>query len=225
LWLAWLVTLLLHAGYARFGWYERYQAYLVVTGLLLVLRSAPELAGKRRLAAGLLAVVVLGALPVVKFQNEVDVPNAAHGVYTHQDQLGRFLATAYDGRTVLVNDIGEVSWQHRGGLDDLWALGSNRVLRAFRDGHLDAAFVARLAAQDDVRVAATYGVLRSYIPTDWIEVARWSTSGTHRPDPDGDIVFYAPTPADAATLRAAMRAFAPALPQGVEVLWSTATAG
>lgn len=220
LWLAWLVALLLHAGYAKFGWYDRYQAYLAITGLLLALRSAGELAGHRRIAAALLGAVLLAGLPVLKFGNEVDAPDNAHGVYLRQAQLGRFLATAYAGRTVLVNDIGEVSWQHSGGLDDLWALGSNCVLRAFRSGQLDSAFVARLAAGDDIRVAAVYGVLRTYIPASWTEVARWSSTGTHRPDPDGDIVFYASSPVGADTLRAAMRAFAPTLPHGIEVLWT-----
>jgi hypothetical protein len=82
------------------------------------------------------------------------------------------------------------------------------------------AFVERLAARDHVQVVAIWGALRNYIPASFVEVARWSTSGTHRPDADNDIVFYAPTRAAAVTLLQRMHGFAPELPRGVDVLWS-----
>ena len=218
LWLAWLVALALHSGYAKFGWYDRYQAYLAVSGAFLALRSAAELRVDRRAGLALLAALLLGVLPAYKFANEIGVPDAAHAVYLHQDQMGRFLAGAYAGKAIIVNDIGEVGWQHSGGLDDAWGLGSYAVLKAHRDGDLDKAFMAGLAARDRVQAVAVYGVLRDVIPDSWVQVARWSTAGTGRPDADGDIVFYAPTPAEAITLRLAMNRFAPTLPSGVDVL-------
>ena len=218
LWLAWLVALALHSGYAKFGWYDRYQAYLAVSGTLLALRSAPELRVSRRAGLALVAALVLGVLPAYKFGSEIGVPDAAHAVHLHQDQLGRFFATAYAGRAIIVNDIGEVGWQHSGGLDDAWGLGSYAVLKAHREGDLDKAFMAGLAAHDDVQAVAVYGVLRDVIPDSWVQVARWSTTGTGRPDADGDIVFYAPTRAQAITLRLAMNRFTPTLPAEVEVL-------
>jgi hypothetical protein len=81
-------------------------------------------------------------------------------------------------------------------------------------------FIAQLAARDGIQVVAVYGVLHEYVPDDFVQIARWSFNGNGRPD-DSDVVFYGPTAQSAATLRRALRDFAPSLPAGVQVLWST----
>jgi hypothetical protein len=222
LWLAWTLMAGLHVLYAKFGWFDRYQGYIVASGMLLTLRSLPELQlrrGPAHLRTTLAAVVLLVALPGFKFSLEAQIPTYAQLIHQHQDAMGQFFAAEYAGQTIMVNDIGEVSWQHRGGLDDLWALGSYDILRAYRTGAMGPAFVGRLAARDHVQVVAVWGALRNDIPAQFVEVARWSTSGTGRPDADNDVVFYAPGPAQAATLRLRMQAFASSLPAGVQVLW------
>jgi len=221
LWLAWLVAAVLHMMYAKFGWYDRYQGYLVITGMWLALRSLSELGPIRRQRAALLVLALLVAAPGFKFATEADAANQAHLIYQHQYAMGSFLGAEYEGQTVMVNDIGEVSWRHAGGLDDIWALGSYDVLHAYRTSTMGPAFVERLAARDRVQVVAIWGALGHYIPPSFVEVARWSTSGTHRPDADNDIVFYAPSPAQASSLAQRMRDFAGRLPAGIEVLWST----
>jgi hypothetical protein len=221
LWLTWIAATVLHVLYARFGWYDRYQGYLVITGTLLVLRSLPEVTlTRRRVGAALAITVLFGALPIFKAKEQAGIARTAHSIYQHNTAMGRFLATAYAGKTVLVNDIGEVSWQHSaGGLVDIWALGSYDVLRAFREGRMNQAFVASLAARDGVQVAAVWGALHRSIPDSWVEVARWSVAGTGRPDEVNDLVFYAPTAQTADALRQAMRSFAPTLPADVQLLW------
>jgi hypothetical protein len=212
LWVAWCAAVLVHAAYARFGWYDRYQGYLLIGGTLLALRSLPEvrpLAARRLVPAAAATLVLLGALPAPKLGEQVTAPVAAHDIQRNQQELGRFLAAAYPGQTVMVNDIGEVSWLHRGGLVDIWALGSYEVLQAYRTGAMDRAFVAALAARSGVQVAAVYGVLHTYIPDGWVEVARWPSSGVAGAPPDDrDVVFYAPSPGQAALLRTKLEQFA-----------------
>jgi hypothetical protein len=214
MWLAWCVMALLHVMYARWGWYDRYQAYIVVSGTLLLLRTLPELRFRRpmHIGAALLAVLVL--LPFTRLEKDFQAPDYAHQISREQGTLGRLLAADYDGKAVMVNDIGQVSWQHRGGLDDLWALGSYDILRAYRSGEMGKPFVARIAARDNVQVAAVYGVLHTYIPDEWVEVARWSTAGTGRPE-NSDVVFYARDAAGAAVLRTNLAQFASSLPPDV----------
>lgn len=221
LWLAWLVTTALHLLFARFGWYDRYQAYLVVTGTILLLRSLPEVstAGRRRGALLVLALLAV-ALPFPKYGEEAAVPVAAHGIEVHNAELGRFLAAAYPERAVMVNDIGEVSWLHGGTLVDLWALGSYDVLRAYRDGSMGRGFVTALAARDGAQVAAVYSSLQPLLPAGWAEVARWVPAGGAAPTAAGDeLAFYAPRGGPAAALRQAMQGFAPSLPPDVHVVW------
>ena len=45
---AFLVMALLHAAYADFHYFERYQAYLVIAGSFLLLRMAPEVVPRSR---------------------------------------------------------------------------------------------------------------------------------------------------------------------------------
>jgi hypothetical protein len=217
LWVAWTVATVLHVLFARFGWYDRYQGYLVIAGTLLALRSLPEVRlSRQRVGAAIALLVLLVALPVFKLKEEAAIPAAAHTIDLRNAELGGFLAAAYPGQTVMVNDIGEVSWQHSGGLVDLWALGSYDVLRAYRDGRMGKDFVAALAARDGVRVAAVFDSLQEFVPDGWVQVARWSTSGAPGVAGD-DVVFWAPRGQAAATLHDAMRRFAPTLPRDVRV--------
>jgi hypothetical protein len=220
LWLAWTVMAALHIGYAKFGWFDRYQGYLVVSGMWLALRSLPDFRRVSAARAALIALVLLVALPMFKFTRQAEVVRSAQLIYQHQAPMGAFLAAEYAGTTVMVNDIGEVSWQHQGGLDDIWALGSYRVLRAYRTGQMGPDFVQRLAGEDHVQVVAIWSALSGYIPPAFVEVARWSTSGTGRPDPQNDLVFYAPSQSQAAVLRQRMLSYSGRLPSGIDVLWS-----
>ena len=75
LWVAWVIGTLLHASYGQFGWDDRYQAYLVIVGVWLTLRTLPRIEwapvrGRLVLALVLLLVV----LPVGKFDYMVYAP-------------------------------------------------------------------------------------------------------------------------------------------------------
>jgi hypothetical protein len=166
--------------------------------------------------------LVMLALPAFKLQETATAVSSAHGIYLHNDLLARFLEQGYAGRTIMVNDIGEVGWQHQGALVDLWALGSNDVLRAYRDGRMGPAWVGALADRERVPVAATYAGLRDLMPSGWIEVARWRTSPLASAF---DLGFYAPTAQDAAQLRQAMQRFAPAIPSDMRLIWDDAGQG
>jgi hypothetical protein len=68
LWAAWIIGTLLHASYGQFGWDDRYQAYLVIVGVWLTLRTLPRIEWapvRRNLALAL--VLLLVALPIGKF--------------------------------------------------------------------------------------------------------------------------------------------------------------
>jgi hypothetical protein len=222
LWLVWLATLLLHCAYGRFGWFDRYQAYLVGAGLLLALRSLPELRLARvRPAVALVALLLVVPLP--KLDTQASAASVAHIVYRYQYQTAQFLAGAYGGRAVMAVDIGLVSYRHSGKLDDVYALGSHEVLRAYRAGRMGPGFLEGLAARDGVAVAVLYHGDAHYVPSGWIQVADWSLGAGSQPtaalraaaESASDLDFWAPTPELAAELREHMRQFAGALPPDV----------
>jgi hypothetical protein len=214
LWLVWVVTLLLHSAYGRFGWFDRYQAYLVAAGLLLALRSLPPLRLPR---LSLSPAVALGALllllPLPKFNTAASAPTVAHVVYRYQYLTAQLLAGNYPGRTVMAVDIGLVSYNHIGRLDDLYALGSHEVLAAYHAGQMGPAFLDRLAARDGVAVAVMYHGDAHYVPAGWTQVAHWSMGPVGPTESASDYDFWAPTPQLALELREHMRQFAQAMPQ------------
>lgn len=218
LWLAWVIAAALQLAYARSGWYERYQAYLVVSGTVLALRSVVE-AGRHRAWVAGWCVALVGVLPASKFGLEAHLPVASHQIYQEQYEMARFLAGAYAGQTVFVNDIGEVSWQHRGGIDDLWALGSSRILHAYVTREMGSSFVAQLATRDGVRVAAVFPELRWCLPDGWTRVATWSPPDTGPPDNGKSVEFYAAPGDSVVRLRRALQAFASSMAPDMALRW------
>lgn len=211
-WIAWLIGTLLHASYAQFGWYERYQAYLLISGILLVLRSAPEIRVLRVRARQVVAMAcLLLLLPIVKYYNIVNGPVSAFNQFSEQNQMATFLARYYNGQTVMVNDIGHVTWLHNGDLVDMWALGSFEVLEAQRNGDYNAAYMTQLAHEHRVAVVAEYSPsFDSLVPHGFVRVATWHIRDA--PDPRWQaIVFWAPDASHAAVMRTQMQTFVPQL--------------
>ncbi|GAC1331609.1 MAG: hypothetical protein NVSMB17_09790 [Candidatus Dormibacteria bacterium] len=215
--LAFAVTALLHLALATLGWYDRYQEYLVVMGTWLLLRYAAELAPDRRqvLAAALVLALLVVASPR-KAILTVFVVTASNNIYVQQHEMGAFLARYYDGRGAVINDLGEVSVQHRGPLLDLFGLGSYAVLKARRAHHFDAAFVASQTHAISAPVAVIYSEYwKPQIPPGWVLVGSWTVE--HAPGNLGGakVDFWATSAGASDELRGHLQEFAPLLPGGV----------
>jgi len=211
-WIAWLIGALLHATYAQFGWYERYQAYLLISGILLTLRSAHEirfLQSRPRQAIALAVSLLL--LPGVKYFNIAYGPTAAFNQFAEQNQMAVFLSRYYDGSTVMVNDIGHVTWLHQGGLVDMWALGSFEVLQAQRGGYYNATYMTTLAHKHEAAAVAEYSPSFDFlVPHGFVKVATWKILNSSDARWQA-ITFWAPDQSAARLMRGQMRAFIPTL--------------
>ena len=209
LWAAWVIGTLLHASYGQFGWNDRYQAYLVIVGIWLTLRTLPRIQWapvREHLVLALVLLVVV--LPVGKFDYMVNAPSEALVQTQVQQQMAGFLARYYDGRTVMVNDIGRVTWEHRGGLLDAWALASVSVLRLQYDGEYNSAHTTVLAREDHVAAVALYSPTFNFlVPQGYVKVAVWKI-GEDANSAATAVIFYAPAGAPAQAMASDMRAFA-----------------
>lgn len=214
---------LLHASYASFGWFHRYEAYLLVLNLLtLTLRLATlpgaASAGQRRLKLVLQAlslagtvIILIGSLP---FLSEI-LASSSH-IYRQQYQTARFLRSYYPQAAVVLNDIGTVSYYNNNPFFDLWGLGSKEPTLLIRSHAYDAASVQRIAIEQGSRLAVVHPVIfGSYIPDDWRLIG---TFVLDRPTIGSSetVGVYAMPGTDEAALRANFAAFAATLPTGVE---------
>jgi hypothetical protein len=196
----------------------RYGLYLSSMAVWVLFRSASEVPvtwPRSRVAA---AVVVL-LIAVVAVQRLVVIPAAtpigSNNIYEQQWRVARFTQQYYDGRGVILNDLGLISWLHDGPVVDTWALGSFPVLKAYRSGDRVNDVVARLAREADAEVMiATSELLPVAAPDGWQLVGRLGLSKPRATSVAIHVNFLAPPGEPAEQLRAQLEALAPQLPAG-----------
>ena len=215
---------LLHLQLAALGWLFRYEAYLVAIGVVLVARHLADAPAKitafgTAARAALTVAVLLAAIPLITrgAQAAAQTPRAVKNIYEQQYQMGLFLRGLPAGSTVMANDIGAIAYLADVRLIDLYGLATQETARARREGRVDRALLAHLAAPAPPAAVVVY---RSWfadaIPPEWIQVGTWRV-----PEEvvvaDRTVTFYATRPAEAALLARALDAFQARLPPTVTV--------
>jgi hypothetical protein len=214
---------LLHVVLARIGWYERYQAYLVVLAVYAALQLVPEaLAALRaRPRASLGAIAVLALLPFcgTKLFLTIDSGLAVSDTYRQRYQAGRFLAEYYAGEPVATGELGYVSLLHEGPITDVLGLGDHEVLQErLATGRPSAEYWAQLMADRGVEVVAVYpSTIGAETPEGWLLAGRWTLPRRTVTAFEPDFQFWATSPEALLELQDHLRRFAPELPAGVEV--------
>ena len=221
--LAFVVTTLLHAELANFGWHERYQAYLVIAGSYVALQIASEVvAPARRSAALALGVLLIFAFSITRIGLLIDTPRASSNTYRQRYQMGLFLKEYYNGRGFLTGELGYTTYLHDGPVVDILGLGTHEVL-AERQRHgvtLSEDFVRNITRRNNIDVMTFYGLWPGFkVPREWVLVGEWQLKERKISVPDTQVQFYAPDERGAVELERNLRAFAPRLPSRVEVLY------
>lgn len=218
-----VVTAVLHAFLADMGWFERYQAYLVIGGSFVALRIAAEVVSpERRRRALVVALVVVSALAFGKTVLLVEAPLATSNTYRQRYQLARFLHRYYDGDAFLTGELGYTTLLHNGTVVDVLGLGTYPVAVERHAGVeiLDADFVNRLAVAQHVKVMAVYAFSPGFkIPDSWRLVAHWHLAEPKISIPDADIAFYAFKGKPARALGRHLHAFESELPSRVTTVY------
>jgi hypothetical protein len=216
--LAFAATAVLHASFASSGWYERYQAYLIVIGLFLVLRITTEVVLPRWREAALVCI----ALAIVLFSFDrlfllPATPLASSNTYRQQYQIGRFMDRYYDGRKIAVQDLGYVAYLHDGPVVDINGLGSHEVLDLIDEDRFDKDEMGRLIEREDVQAIALFPdqfIFR--LPDDWIAAGEWKLGQKKISPLYSRVRFYARNERQAARLDRQLKEFRAELPDGVQ---------
>lgn len=202
----------LHAALADVGWYERYQAYLLAVGAYLLLAVLSEVPAPVRRRA-LVLVCVLGLVfGTVKTSLLVRAPLAADDMYRHQYQAGRFLDRYYDGEPVATDQLGYISYLHRGPITDFAGLGDHDVLDAPAGDGIDEQW-ARLHAERGFRVVVLYDVSAAFnVPAGWVRAGEWVSDGEPVSGVSSTLQFFATTTDEIEPLQEHLREFEDELP-------------
>jgi len=222
----------LHVVLSRTGWYHRYEAYLVIWGVVAAagslhawrlrrLGAEHRELGRGTRAPAAAALLGIGLLVLLAFGLRINAyntaPKACRNIYEQHAQVARFVARceAGDPAPIVVHDIGLVSYlRPREPLLDLGGLASHEVALAKAHGQMDRSYVERIALERGARVAIGYA--HDWVPDSWVEVASWRIHD-NRVAGDDTVHFYAVDPAAEARLRADLEQFEDELPAGVEV--------
>ncbi|MBB5062442.1 hypothetical protein [Granulicella mallensis] len=238
----WLLILLgvflLHAQFAQFGGFFRYEAYLIGAGIVVIFAGVSALMAsgtdhafsrEAQLVAKVLLVLTvlgLGARAAIVFSI---IPEQTYGVYAQQYQVAAFLGQHYAGQGVALNDIGAPNYFDDIRCLDLWGLGSVDVERLRVSGTFDRDAIDRLTTTGHVQIAVLY---RSWftdkIPARWVPVEDWQVTDLkgHSVLGGDTVTFYAVDPSEAPTLARNLLDFDRQLPPGVrsKQLWTASSA-
>jgi hypothetical protein len=224
-----IVAALLHHMLAAYGWFYRYEAYLVALGLISVASAAWEYmatapAHRAWLAAALLLVLLAKPLILRGYNSITTTPEAMADIYHQQFQMAEFFGAYYPEGRIAMNDIGAISFYGDPYCTDLIGLGSTEITRARLSAHTANVYYAlpnskavqAVIRENHVEVAAVYdelfGLGPGSLPPGWIKVGSWEVPGKTlliRPV----VSFYGVGEENAGRLRNHLAAFHSQLPQ------------
>ena len=217
-----LVAAGIHVALAQVGWFERYQAYLIALGVLVLLGIAYETApsdappARPRIPrscpgpAGPAALCHRGELAA-------RVPRAVQDTYQQRYQAGRFLGRYYDGQPAATGELGSSASSTGARSPTSSASATTRCCRPERSSQQNPGkdYWTQLAKDRGFKVAAVYPSTSLFnTPDDWILVGTWHMD--HNTAPPLSNRSSSPTPSEVRPLEAAGRERNP--PRSVETV-------
>ncbi len=228
-----LLSALIHQLLAAYGWFYRYEAYLVTFGLVAIAAAAHNIFRTLARRGWIAAAVFLLATPLLVrgVKSFADTPSAMADIYHQQIQMANFFRTYYPGGRIALNDIGAVSFYADPYLTDVYGLGSTEVTRIRRDHHSAGSYTStallpavqkdlfRRIQQNNVEVAAVYdrwfGFKDGDTPPGWIKVGTWTVPETTVLGSQ-TVSFYGVGTENAARLKANLAQFHSSLPPEIQ---------
>ncbi len=173
-----IFAVFLHFIAGRYGWYHRYEIYVLAFEVVVILYLflpliTKDLFGSNKTNfnlftaisfAGVVAVVVGAPYIHALFS----IPIASNNIYEQQYQMHRFVVDYYK-KPVAVNDLGYVSYKNSNYVLDLWGLGSQKALRS-RINSGNANWMQDLIDEANVSLVMIYDDWFNNIPDEWIKI-------------------------------------------------------
>lgn len=198
----------LHVAGGQFGWFGRYELYMIAATLVPVLGWLLATFSGRRWRLPVVFGLVLVAYAQL-FTITILSPGAAREIGLQQAQTANFVAV-YWRRPIAVNDLGLVSWRGGQVTLDLWGLGDQEA-RQLRPAN-PPDWMDTLVKKHDIHLIAVYRKWFPHsIPASWITVATYTSPHGVITD-DATVEYFVPAPADKAAACEALSAWAPHVP-------------
>ncbi len=178
---AYFLTFLAHSTFAQFGWFFRYEAYLVAMGLFLAVVVLPQLKlNLEKRFFPIFSIVAIMFLLFIAFVERIasnyDVPLATHNIYTQQYQMAQFIKIFYQGQAIIANDIGAINYYADIKCIDSMGLSNLTVQKMWR--RLKNTLLDNLSKMYPVQIAVVYeAIFKDMIPPYWKKAGEWEIRG------------------------------------------------
>jgi len=215
--------ILLHVTFANYGWFYRYEAYLVVLGVVVVFPGVVRLFSDSRQAISsrpflVLFVAFSGPFIWRSVGSLAIAPVASKNIYEQQYQMARFVRDYYPGQRVALNDVGAVSYLSEVRLLDLYGLGTLETGDRRRQNRPNTETIGRVTRKAGTKVAIVYdkafGGRIGGLPRRWEKIGEWRIPN-NTVCADDTVSFYATEQAAGSELRRNLITFSPSLPPDV----------
>jgi len=215
----------LQLAFAKTGWFYRYEAYLIMSSIIIVSILAVKFFKQLRLRENKTLLPILSLVIFFLFFPLILRSTAAYAkasqacinIYEQQYQMANFVNQFYNKNTIALNDIGAVSFFNQSNVIDLWGLANMQVAKAKKDNYNTPAFLNTVAKNNDVKFAIVYDSwFDSSLLNNWKKIATWQIENNVICG-DATVSFYAVQQNSGADLKTNLSAFQQRLPKDVTV--------
>jgi hypothetical protein len=220
-------TFILHLSFADIGWFYRYESYLIVLTIFLLLWLVDDIFKRRNVlraldlkTSAIILMFMVAFYPLAKKAGKAihDAYFAPRNIYEQQVQMAKFVGKYYYTSTIVLNDIGAVSYfNDKIKIIDLMGLGSIDILREKRAGGFNKNFIDNYCKKKGASVAILYNDSNAFeIPANWHLVCEWRIMNNVvcRMDKVG---FYSINSTEDRFLKKKLKEFSQSLPRRVDV--------
>lgn len=227
--LTFVLTAFFHMQFAKGGWFFRYEAYLVVLGLLSFLTSFYKNFptafkinfNKLALIKKLSMIIIILAL-FISFGRRIGLSLyqpciAMNNIYEQQNQMASFISKFYNHSAVAFNDIGLVNYENDLKCLDLVGLSSIEVAKLYKSNNFNPSTLSEIAKRKNVKIAILHkDVFKSFggFPKNWINVGSWTIKNNVICFNE-TVLFFAVKENEKGTLINNLKAFSPSLPKDI----------
>ena len=220
-----IVATLVHFVAGGWGWYHRYEIYILTFEFVIILYLfwpfiAKYLFASNRINYNLI-IVFFGVIAISSasyLYSTVNIPLASNNIYENHYQLHRFVVDYYK-KPVAVNDLGYVSYKNDNYILDVLGLGSHAVVEHRRNADNPEEWIKNLLEKDNVELIMSFPFWLDEFSGKWIKVGELHLGKKAFIVPSSRVDFYAINQKAYEEIVEQLTRFKETLPDGVEFIF------